>query len=323
MTLPCCDRAPVLPTLVLPVGFTSPRIRDHGPVADLTDASGAGLVGASPAGSHHGHSAATAVVGPSTPMQAQTLFVPKHLHLDTGASPTNASGACTHGDTVDLHHSNTPLGHHAAVGSSLHALLSHGPLAGDAGCELCRDLFQVHQLIKILPHCGCAFHSSCIVPYLKHRRDCPRCHVTVLTQEENRHHELSRLQMESPPANERLHTPEYTFHHGVLNGGSIGVTSSPFVGVPSNDLTLSALSSCGRDGGTFEYALDSVKLTPLQVGPQHRHQHQHQASTIVHARHQNEQQTNSKPNSPGSTTMPGTVTQTNGNMTLVVVPKDR
>lgn len=225
--------------------------------------------------------------------------VPKHhLTLNT-ASPAHAS------DSADVRPPNTPLALHAKAGSPLASVLTHGPSAAmDAGCELCRDAFQAHQLVKILPECGHAMHSSCIVPYLKHRRDCPTCHTEVLRPENNRHAELSRLVMSSPSSSSNQEDAVLSIQEGVSLDSPDGVdvhhspsttvgdgpspSSSPtshlnvrnLTSPPSAvdvtakpDLTVSALTSCGA-GDAFNYSLDSVKLTPAHVEGQMTQRHQ-------------------------------------------------
>lgn len=193
----CCAQAPVLPTMAA-VGLTSPRgPHDQGPVVDLVDAAPT---------SSPSHTL-------TSPAAVQWhLNVPKHLHLNT-ASPMSATAANSTtnadgfdgGGGVDAQHANTPLAMHAAPGSALQAILMHGPLAGDASCELCRDLFQAHQLVKLLPRCGHALHSTCLVAYVKQRRDCPRCHTDIISarpDDEKRHGELAaRRQGITPTSN--------------------------------------------------------------------------------------------------------------------------
>lgn len=263
--LPCCSRAPILPSSSVPLGFTSPRRKDHGPTADLTDASGA-------------------TENLQSPMVQGTLVVPPHLRLNT-SSPANGAAAMNGGlDSFDTRPANTPLALHAPANSPLAQVLTHGPSPLlDAGCELCRDAFQAHQLVKILPECGHAMHSSCIVPYLTHRRDCPSCHTEVLPAGKNKHAELSRLVMQSPSSSQHgedhlalggAGTPNGHHVHGTpsttqRDSGSSSPShlnvlhlTSPPSAVAKPDLTVSALTSCGAEKDGFNYALDSVKLTP-------------------------------------------------------------
>jgi hypothetical protein len=112
LIMPCCEKAPHLPTMVMPLGFTSPRRKDHGPVADLTDTTAPAVA-----------TAAAIAASMASPAAQSHLTVPKHLHLNT-ASPMNGA-AGPDSTIVDTRHANTPLAMHAKVGSALHAVLSH------------------------------------------------------------------------------------------------------------------------------------------------------------------------------------------------------
>jgi len=79
---------------------------------------------------------------------------------------------------------NSPLSSGGSNAASLAYMLVYGPSpVHPIVCELCRDSFQSHQLFHVLPICGHAFHEGCLGPYLKQRRDCPRCKMEVWNEE--------------------------------------------------------------------------------------------------------------------------------------------
>mmetsp|Transcript_11070 Transcript_11070/g.12473 ORF Transcript_11070/g.12473 Transcript_11070/m.12473 type:complete len:180 (+) Transcript_11070:319-858(+) len=48
-------------------------------------------------------------------------------------------------------------------------------------CSICIDEFEEGEKIRLLPLCGHAFHTDCILPWLKDRQGCcPLCKMAVL-----------------------------------------------------------------------------------------------------------------------------------------------
>jgi hypothetical protein len=52
-------------------------------------------------------------------------------------------------------------------------------------CSICIDEFEDGEKIRLLPRCGHAFHTECILPWLTERQGCcPLCKTSVLETEE-------------------------------------------------------------------------------------------------------------------------------------------
>lgn len=53
-------------------------------------------------------------------------------------------------------------------------------------CSICIDEFEEGEKIRLLPLCGHAFHTDCILPWLKDRQGCcPLCKTSVLKTDES------------------------------------------------------------------------------------------------------------------------------------------
>ena len=51
-------------------------------------------------------------------------------------------------------------------------------------CSICIDDFEVGERIRVLPRCGHAFHTECIMTWLTERQGCcPLCKINVLPPE--------------------------------------------------------------------------------------------------------------------------------------------
>ena len=49
-------------------------------------------------------------------------------------------------------------------------------------CSICIDEFEEGELVRLLPRCGHAYHTECILPWLTERQGCcPLCKIPVLT----------------------------------------------------------------------------------------------------------------------------------------------
>jgi hypothetical protein len=52
-------------------------------------------------------------------------------------------------------------------------------------CSICIDEFENGERIRLLPRCGHAFHTDCILPWLCERQGCcPLCKMAVLGNDE-------------------------------------------------------------------------------------------------------------------------------------------
>mmetsp|Transcript_12309 Transcript_12309/g.31076 ORF Transcript_12309/g.31076 Transcript_12309/m.31076 type:complete len:876 (-) Transcript_12309:152-2779(-) len=67
-------------------------------------------------------------------------------------------------------------------------------------CSICIDEFEVGETIRLLPRCGHAFHTDCILPWLQDRQGCcPLCKTEVLDRasEENTNNNERRAERRS------------------------------------------------------------------------------------------------------------------------------
>mmetsp|Transcript_24522 Transcript_24522/g.58175 ORF Transcript_24522/g.58175 Transcript_24522/m.58175 type:complete len:803 (-) Transcript_24522:136-2544(-) len=57
-------------------------------------------------------------------------------------------------------------------------------------CSICIDEFEEGEPVRLLPRCGHAYHTDCILPWLTERQGhCPLCKVSVLTPSQRREHQ--------------------------------------------------------------------------------------------------------------------------------------
>ena len=70
-------------------------------------------------------------------------------------------------------------------------------------CSICIDDFEVGERIRVLPRCGHAFHTECIMTWLTERQGCcPLCKINVLPPEEEEESIDNEVMDHEPLSNE-------------------------------------------------------------------------------------------------------------------------
>ncbi|GAB2238944.1 hypothetical protein Droror1_Dr00024857 [Drosera rotundifolia] len=49
-------------------------------------------------------------------------------------------------------------------------------------CAVCLSAFEGHEMLRLLPRCGHAFHTQCVDPWLANHTTCPYCRGNLLTR---------------------------------------------------------------------------------------------------------------------------------------------